>query len=42
MRCAGLTFTHQIHTPEFFSDAEDFPVIVRLTDVERQQLERVV
>ena len=45
VQCAGLTFTHQIlsdpddDAPEFFSNEEEFPVIVNLTEDERQQLE---
>jgi hypothetical protein len=48
VHCGGLTFTHQIlsdaddDAPEFFSDEEDFPVIVNLTDEERHQLERAL
>ena len=46
VRCAGLTFTHRIlsdpddDAPQFFSKDEEFPVIVNLTEDERNQHER--
>jgi hypothetical protein len=49
VRCDGIKFTHHIlsdpddDAPEFFSDDDQEPsVIVKLTDDERQQLERAI